>query len=145
MMDEATSQVCTFRIGELTLGVPVDSVLEVMRERPVTPVPRSAEAIAGITNLRGRIAMVVDARTRFGLDPGESRESAANIVLTHQDDLYVFAVDAIGDLIAIPDDALHRIPETLDRPRPELLESLYEMDDEWMLIVDVERLLAFEQ
>jgi len=46
-------QYCTFRLGDLYLGVEVTRVQEVIRHQATTPVPLASPVIGGLMNLRG--------------------------------------------------------------------------------------------
>lgn len=62
-----------FRVGELRIGVPSENVREVARTGPLTPLPRVAAWVMGVTGLRGEVLPVIDL-LRF-LGKGESRIS----------------------------------------------------------------------
>ena len=47
--------------------VPVERVREIVRVRPITPVPRVPERVCGVISLRGEIVEVIDLRLRLGL------------------------------------------------------------------------------
>ena len=61
-----------FRINALHLGVPAESVREVLRAGPLTPLPRTASFVLGVTGHRGEVLPVVDL-LRF-LGKGEVRQ-----------------------------------------------------------------------
>ena len=58
-------QIVGFRVGQQDFGLPIASVHEIVRPPEITPVPQSAQCVAGVMNLRGRIVPVVDLRLRF--------------------------------------------------------------------------------
>lgn len=62
-----------FRVGDLRLGVPSDSVLEVFRAGRLTPLPRTPAFVLGVTGHRGQVLPVLDL-LRF-LGKGEARVS----------------------------------------------------------------------
>jgi purine-binding chemotaxis protein CheW len=49
-----------FRMGDLLLGVPSVNVREVTRMGPMTPLPRMAASVLGVTGHRGEVLPVVD-------------------------------------------------------------------------------------
>jgi purine-binding chemotaxis protein CheW len=61
-------QLVTFMLGAEEYGVPISQIQEIDRLAKITKVPRAAEFIEGITNLRGEVIPVLDTRKRFGLD-----------------------------------------------------------------------------
>ncbi|MFM7591752.1 MAG: chemotaxis protein CheW, partial [Isosphaeraceae bacterium] len=45
---EGTTQLCTFQLGELLLGLDVKRVQEVLRHQPMTHVPLASRVIRGL-------------------------------------------------------------------------------------------------
>lgn len=70
----------SFSVGDAIFGLPVDQVREVIRVRTITRVPRSPEALRGVTNLRGRVLAVVDLRVRLGVTRAEITEASRILV-----------------------------------------------------------------
>jgi purine-binding chemotaxis protein CheW len=61
-------QLVTFMLGAEEYGVPISQIQEIDRLARITKVPKAAEFIEGITNLRGEVIPVLDTRKRFGLE-----------------------------------------------------------------------------
>ena len=60
-MSEA--QLCTFRVGDLLLGLPLEDVQEVLDDsRPVVRVPLAPPAVRGLINLRSQVVLSLDLR-----------------------------------------------------------------------------------
>jgi len=100
-------QLLTFEVGGATYAVPVESVREIVRIRPITPIPRVSADVRGVIALRGEVVQVVDLRRRLGLEPIDpSRKS--RIVVVHQDDGRVtgLLVDAGREVLRVPEDAI---------------------------------------
>jgi purine-binding chemotaxis protein CheW len=56
-------------------ALPVERVREVVRMRPITPLPRTASRVCGVISLRGEIIQVLDLRRCVGVET-ESRLAA---------------------------------------------------------------------
>ena len=61
-------QLVTFMLAAEEYGVPISQIQEIDRLAKITKVPKAAEFIEGITNLRGEVIPVLDTRKRFELD-----------------------------------------------------------------------------
>ncbi len=61
-------QLVTFQLGAEEYGVPISQIQEIDRLAKITKVPKAAQFIEGITNLRGEVIPVLDTRKRFGLE-----------------------------------------------------------------------------
>jgi chemotaxis signal transduction protein len=67
-----------FRLDGALYALPVERVREIVRLRPITPVPRVPAAVRGVISLRGQVIQVIDLRARLALPPAEQgREAAA--------------------------------------------------------------------
>jgi purine-binding chemotaxis protein CheW len=81
-----------FKVGELRLGVPSDTVLEVFRAGRLTPLPRAPAFVLGVTGHRGQVLPVLDL-LRF-LGKGEARVGERTRLFVGSSGPYVTAVVA---------------------------------------------------
>ena len=112
----ARRQLCTFRLGDLYLGVDARQVQEVLTHRPMTRVPLAPPEVRGLINLRGQIVPAVDLRRRLELPP--AAETALNVVIRHEGGAVSFLVDEIGDVIDVDEANFEPLPETLGGVAP---------------------------
>jgi purine-binding chemotaxis protein CheW len=116
-MTDPTSY-CTFRLGEAEFALDAADVQEVLRDCDWSPVPLAASSVLGLMNLRGQIVTVVDLAKHLGLAPGASPAGArvprVNIVLSGARPPLSFAVDEVGDVVALPASSLQSPPANLD-------------------------------
>ncbi len=78
--DGSERQLVTFRLGDEEFGVPISQIQEIDRSSRITWVPRAPSFVAGITNLRGEIVPVIDARERFGL-PTKAADDRTRVII----------------------------------------------------------------
>jgi hypothetical protein len=67
--DTGTEKYLVFQIGSESYGMPLLQVQEIRSYTPATRVPGAPPYVLGVINLRGNIIAVLDARTRFGIEP----------------------------------------------------------------------------
>src|SRR5690625_4300696 len=83
-------------------AIPVEFIGGIERIQQITRVPKTADFIKGVINLRGVITPIVDLRERFGIEPKQHDEST-RIIITEMDDYNVgLIVDAAYDVVNIP-------------------------------------------
>ena len=87
-----------FALGDRELLVDVASVLEVLVAGPVTRLPGSAPAIAGVTSVRGRIVPVVDASRALGTTVPVARDRF--LVVATPDGPVALVVDRVDAVVA---------------------------------------------
>ncbi len=130
----------TVTIAGQRFGIPVLSVQDVLTEQQLTRIPMAPPEVAGALNLRGRTVTAIDVRTRLGLGPREEGTTCMNVVVEYDGEPYSLMVDAVGDVLALSDDAFEQSPITLDQVWREIADGLYRLDEELLIVFDVSRL-----
>jgi purine-binding chemotaxis protein CheW len=137
-------QYCTFTIGGLHLGVPVQGVQEVIRYQELTRVPLAAAEVRGLINLRGQIVTAVDLRRKLGLGERADEERPTNVVLRRDDGAVSLLVDEIGDVLEVSEDSWEPAPRTLKGGARDLISGVYKLDKGLLLVLDADKALAVE-
>lgn len=87
-----------FRLGAQRFYLPVESVVQVMRDVPITRVPATAAAVGGLVNHRGKVLTVAHMGEILGIPldggPGEV------IVVEDRGRRFALGVDAVLELAA---------------------------------------------
>jgi purine-binding chemotaxis protein CheW len=134
-LDESR-QLCTFLVGNLLLGVPVEDVIEVVRGEHLTPVPLAPPGVVGILNLRGRIVTAVDARLRLGLAPRADGAAMVHVIVEIAGEHLSLVVDREGEVVSVVASERQDVPETLDPEIRDLLTSAYQRASALLLVLD---------
>ena len=88
------------------LGLPVQTVRDILKPQHLTRTPLAPDWIAGLLNLRGRIVTAIDLRRRLGLPLQRADGSAGmSIVVEHHGAPYCLLVDSVSDVLTVNDDA----------------------------------------
>ena len=133
-------QLLTFEIEGAPYALPVECVREIVRIRPITPVPRMPEDVRGVISLRGEILQVVDLRRRLGLESVEpNRRSRVIVVQDGGGRIAGLLVDAVTEVLSVTDDALR--PASGEAGN---IEALCVRDEEFVSMVDLDRVLAVD-
>jgi purine-binding chemotaxis protein CheW len=135
---EIQHEYLAFRLGEVPYAIPVEAVREIVRMRPITPVPRVPAEVRGVISLRGEIVQVVDLRRRLGMPPAEPSRSTRIIVL-HGDvgDVASVLVDGVSEVL--------RVVEADLRPPPsgdsDFVSNICERHGRFVSVMNVQRVL----
>jgi purine-binding chemotaxis protein CheW len=133
---------CTFRLAEHLFGIEIASVQEVLREQEITRLPLASPAVRGVINLRGRIVPAVDLRRCFEMEPAKGRGGSPNIVVRGLSSSSVsLLVDEIGEVVEVPASAYENPPETLRGRARELIQGVYKLQDELLLVLAIGKVL----
>jgi purine-binding chemotaxis protein CheW len=123
-------------------ALPIERVREIVRLRPITPVPRVPDAVRGVISLRGEIVQVLDLRRRLGLAPAALDAAGRRrhrIVVLHGDDgqMAGLLVDRVSEVLRAPADAL-RAPAAREA---DTVVALVPHGEGFVSLFDVDRLL----
>lgn len=139
MSDE--KQFCTFYLEGHCFGVNVLEVQEVFRYQEMTAVPLSPPTITGLINLRGQIITAIDLRRIMCLEDRDEEAMPMNVVVRTPDGVVSLLVDAIGDVLEVPQEMHEKPPENLQSPLRELVKGVYKLQGKLLLILDTEKVV----
>ncbi len=132
-------QFCSFFLDGLRFGVDVQKVQEVVAYQEMTRVPLAPPTVRGLLNLRGQIITGIDLRRRLELAERPTDSLPMNVVLRGEDCPVSFLVDDIGEVIEVDAEACEPPPETLRGRVRELIQGVYPLADELLLVLDTDR------
>ncbi len=92
-------QFVTFRLADGEYGIPIEQIQEIDRTSKMTKIPKSADYVDGITNLRGEVIPVINARKRFGLPMKEVDEQTRVIILEIDGNKTGLLVDSVRQVL----------------------------------------------
>ncbi len=140
--DSTSLQCVTFTLEDETYGMNVMQVQEVLREVEVAPVPGAPDYVLGIINLRGNVVSVIDARTRFGLQPKESDEMSRIIVIEAQQQILGILVDSVAEVVDIQRDEIDTAPNVGNAETSKYIDGVVSRGEKLLILVDLNKLLT---
>lgn len=117
-------QYVTFRVTSEVYALPIHEIEEISKVFATTHVPRTADFLVGIGNVRGRIMPVVDLARRLRLRVLERGRSARVLIVHLNDEPYGLIVDEVLDVIRIPPDKIEEKPGGITGARAEYIRGL---------------------
>lgn len=140
--EEALHQTILFKLGNETYGLPISAVKEIIKPLPVTKVPRTAEYVEGIIDLRGLILPIINLRILLGLAPAEMTDDSRFIhVVAEGQDLGIM-VDMVSEVVHIPQSLLEEAPEVIAGVDGRYLDGVARLQDRLILLVNLSQLYA---
>ncbi len=129
---------CTFHVKEMTVGLDVETVREVVRLSSITPVPLAAPEIRGLINLRGDIVTAIDLGVRFGIGPvGIDERELTHVIIADDLGLLSLVVDRAGDVVEVDRDRYEDPPDTLRGEARRLIRGAFKLPDRLLLDLDL--------
>jgi purine-binding chemotaxis protein CheW len=127
-----------FTLDGAPYALPVERVREIVRQRPITPVPRLPAAVLGVISLRGQILQVIDPRPRLALAVGRPG-ARSRIVVAH---------DGVGRVAGILVDSVEAVVTVTEEGMCEAragqgsaVEGIYRHQGRFVSIVDLDRVM----
>jgi len=131
----------TFTVAGQSFGLPIARVQDVFRPARITRVPLAGSEIAGVLNLRGRIVTVIDMRNRLDLQQRESGSAPMAIGIDAKGESFGLLVDAVGEVVRLPDAEREPNPINLDRKLAAVSTGVHRLDGELLVVLDIDRVL----
>ncbi len=135
-------EVIVFRIGDLKIGIDIDCVREINGNLAIASVPIAPSHVRGVTNLRGEVLTVLDLRRILNMEPIEVTQESANIVVQANGEAVGLLVDRVEDVLKLRDADAQPPTSNVDRIASELFESVYQVDKELLIVLNVEETVA---
>jgi purine-binding chemotaxis protein CheW len=125
-------------------AIPVGRVLEVLEYARITRLPRMADYLMGIIDLRGRGVPVLDLALRFGMRAAEAAKDTAIIVVEMAEGEGTAVVgliaDSVHEVVEIASDRVEPAPDFGVGPAEKFIKGVGRKEDEFILILDIDRL-----
>lgn len=101
----------SFFSNDVEYAVDIKYVTDIIKNLPVTFIPKLPKYIRGVINLRGKIIPIIDMRLKLGLQEVEYTESACIIVVEYQNYNAGILVDSVAEVSDV------KISEIMSPPR----------------------------
>jgi len=134
-------QLLSFELAGAPYAVPVERVREIVRMRPVTPVPRMPDEVRGVISLRGEMIELIDLRRRLSLGSIEpSRQTRIIVIKTNDDEVVGLLVDAVREVLRVSEEAIQ--PATGSETGA--VNDLCKFHDEFVSMIELDRVLTLD-
>ncbi len=122
-------------------ALPIERVREIVRQRPITPVPRVPAEVLGVISLRGRVIQVIDLRRRLAL-PAGAVGRRSRIVVAHDGEGRVagLLVDGVLEVVTVAEEALCDAPAGSGGA----VEGLCRIGGRFVSVVDLDRAMDLD-
>lgn len=138
---EEQVQTLTFRLADEWYGFHLSDLVEIIGDAEVTPIPFTADHVAGVINHRGSVVPVVDLKKVFGLT-GRYRRGGGRIVLVQSESSVVgFTADEIADIVTAPRSSVEPPLSTIEKVKAEFIEGCVRRDEGLLVVLSSSALI----
>ncbi|HOX48800.1 MAG TPA: chemotaxis protein CheW [Spirochaetia bacterium] len=142
------NQYLTFTLDNEQYAIGVAKVREVLEHTKITKLPRTAEFMKGIINLRGAGVPVIDLRLKFGLPETPITKDTSIIVMeveSQEGTVVVGALaDAVHEVVEIDENAVEAAPRFGTRLAAEFIRGVGKKDEAFIILLDIDRIFNAE-
>ena len=130
-------QVVVFKVNEEQFAVEAAKVQSINDMMEITKVPKSAEYIKGLINLRGTIISLLDINLLLDIEKAEGSQENI-IILNLQDESVGVTVDQVDEVLEIEEDLVEEV-ET-DRNKA-YIKGVINFKDRIITLIDIAKLI----
>ena len=140
-------QVVAFRLNDELIGTHIEKVVEITKNKDITPVPKAPKFVIGVMNLRGKIVPVVTLKGKLGLkDTNEYEDKELRIVIVDTD---------LGEIGIIVDEIVGALRISKDEIQPQPLNAIgidtayikgvVQLDADLLVLLDIDAIFNREE
>lgn len=141
-VEDRSGKYLTFFLGEEEYGIEILRVREIIGLMPITDVPRTADYVLGVVNLRGKVIPILELRARLGLPRVESTDQTCIVVVhTVEGDMVGLVVDAVSEVTDMTAEEIVDAPSMGGEVDTGFLRGIGKSDGRVRLLLDIDCVL----
>jgi len=148
MEGTTANQFLTFTLDGEQYAIGVARVREVLEHTKITKLPKTAEFMKGLINLRGMGVPVIDLRLKFGMPETPVTKDTSIIVMEVEGlegSVVVGALaDAVQEVVDIEADNIEPAPKFGTRLAAEFIRGVGKRDEAFIIILDIDKIFNSE-
>ncbi len=138
---QESKKIIVFQLVDKEYAIPVSEVRSIEKIQHITRVPKTAKYVKGVINLRGVVTPIIDLRSRFGLDAGESNDHTRVIIVGIQDKEVGLVVDAANDVLDVAIDSIEPPPEVVGGVEADYIGGVVKLDKRLLILLQLDKIL----
>ncbi len=143
---ESSVQLVGFKLGDELFGIDIMRVQEIIRVVNITRVPKTAESVKGVVNLRGKVLPVVDLKNKFSFDYHGSITGSERIIIVNADVGTVgFLVDEVIEVLSMPESIIAPPLPSYTKLDSKFITGIGRLEEQPLVILDLNHLVSSSQ
>lgn len=135
---EEMIQYIVIKLGAEQFGIDISYVDNIVRMQRITRVPKVAEYINGVINLRGEIIPVMSLRLKMGLEEVEETKNTRIIILKlEQHGTIGIVVDEVREVVTLGTEQIEKISHDNREGNTTFLTGVGKVEDELISLLDL--------
>jgi purine-binding chemotaxis protein CheW len=139
-------QIVCFKVGPEEYGIEILKVQEILKLPHVTKLPKSANYILGLFDLRGKVIPVIDLAVKFGIDDrGTKVKDLRAIVVNINDKKVGLAIDAVSHVIKVESKDIEPAPAIVKGISGRYIVGIAKVDKGFVIILNINQIFSAEE
>ena len=131
-----------FKIADRAYALDINQVREVTRLKKITPVPDAAGFVEGVISLRGKVATLINLRSKLGFEKIPLNRSMRIIVTQIEGRIIGMIADSVTEVVDIQKENVTEPDKALSEAQ--YLTGIAKIGNQIILVANVEKLLSGE-
>ena len=140
--DFETIQYIVIKLGNEQYGIDIKYIDNIVRMQHITRVPKVADYLKGVINLRGEVIPVFSLRIKMGLEEIEETKTFRIIILKVEGDMVGIIVDEVREVVLLENDLIEKPYHDSSDSMQNLLSGIGKDGDRLISLLDINEILA---
>ncbi len=133
-----TFQYIVIKLGSEQYGIDIKYIDNIVRMQHITRVPKVADYLKGVINLRGEVIPVMSLRLKMELEADEITKATRIIILKlEQHGTIGIMVDAVKEVVTLRSDEIEKVTYDAKEDRVNFVNGIGKNGDELISILDL--------
>lgn len=133
-----TFQYIVIKLGSEQYGIDIKYIDNIVRMQHITRVPKVADYLKGVINLRGEVIPVMSLRLKMELEADEITKATRIIILKlEQHGTIGIIVDAVKEVVTLRTDEIEKVTYDAKEDRTNFVNGIGKNGDELISILDL--------
>lgn len=141
----SSMQVVCFKVGGEEYGIEILKVQEILKLPRTTKLPKSADYIIGIIDLRGQVIPIIDLGKRFGIDINTKEENMRAIVVDINGKKVGLAIDSVSHVIRVDGKDVEPAPPIVKGISGRYIIGIAKVEKGFIVILDINQIFSVEE
>lgn len=138
--EEDVHQLVTFLLGGEVYALDILAVQEIIRMQNITDVPRTADYVEGVINLRGKVIPIIDLRKRFNLTVQDETKDTRIIVVEIGDKIIGMIVDGVSRVLRLSASLVEPPSPIVGGVDSNYIKGVGKVNDQLIILLDLSKI-----
>ncbi|MBN2040980.1 MAG: purine-binding chemotaxis protein CheW [Spirochaetes bacterium] len=135
-------QIVCFSIGDEEYGIEILKVQEILRLPQITILPKAADFILGVIDLRGKILPIIDMSKRFGIESKTDMTDPRAIVVNIKGKEVGLAIDSVSHVVKVDSGDIEPPPAIVKGISGRYIVGIAKVNEDFVVILDIDRIFS---